>query len=246
MISYLLQVEYEGSSFSGWQRQPCVRTVQAELERILARLLRQPVKTESAARTDKGVHARAQAVSVTLPSAGPLSGRQLLAALNALLPRDIVVVRIKTIAGAFNARYAARKKTYQYIIWNAAARPVLLRGHAWHVAVPLDCAIMRSAARNLEGRHDFSAFAAAAGTQTNKLVCMEPVRITRRGNVITVQVTADRFLYRMVRNIVGTLCAAGSGKIPPAHVAEILASRQRRNAGQTAPAEGLFLARVWW
>lgn len=242
MPSYLLLLEYDGTDFSGWQSQPKGRTVQEELETAARRILGCGVKMTASGRTDKGVHAVGQAVTFSLKE--PVVPFRLQNALNAVLPRDISVAGIRQVPDGFNARYRAKKKIYEYRIWNRPFRSVWAQKYSWHIISPLNITAMRSAGRSLQGRHDFSAFAAAACGQENRIVSLKSITVSRRGGYIVLRFEADRFLYRMVRNITGTLVEAGKGRIAPGHLKEILNSGDRRQAGPTAPPQGLFLKKV--
>lgn len=242
MSTFFLVVEYDGSAFSGWQKQPGCHTVQSEIESAATAVTGFPAKATAAGRTDKGVHATGQAVSLQVSSTLP--AQKLFIALNAVLPKDIAVVRARKISDTFNARYAARHKTYCYRILNRPGRSVWQGNGSWHVIKPLNLASMRSAAKPLIGKHDFSAFEVAGSTMKNKIVNMRRIAIARKGDMVTCTFTADRFLYKMVRSMVGTLVEVGQGDRSAASLSDILKSRNRRFAGMTAPGNGLFLAHV--
>jgi tRNA pseudouridine38-40 synthase len=200
------------------------------------------LKLTGAGRTDKGVHALFQAAS--FETERTIAPARLQMALNAVLPGDISIARARRVGDVFNARYAAQCKIYQYRIWNRPFRSVWMQGCSWHVVKPLDVSAMRCAASFLLGRHDFSAFGAAHGCQKDKVVNMRRISISRRNGCVLIECEADRFLYKMVRNIVGILVEVGGGKRNPEEIAGILAGRDRRRAGRTAPAQGLFMKKV--
>ena len=195
-----------------------------------------------ASRTDAGVHALGQVAS--LHAARPLDPRVVQAALNATLPRDIRVVAARAVPEGIDARRAARLKRYAYAISQTLVPSPFLRRYAWHLPRPLDVGAMRRAARPLRGTHDFSAFQAAAGRDRSPVCRVHSLRVTRRGALVGVFVSADAFLHHMVRNMVGTVVEVGHGRRPPEWVGEILAGRDRRRAGRTAPPQGLFLVSV--
>jgi tRNA pseudouridine38-40 synthase len=200
------------------------------------------VRVTGASRTDAGVHALGQVASVRTESA--LSPAAIRGALNAALPNDIRVVEVGDAAPDFDARRTATGKRYVYLIDNGAvASPLLLR-YAWHVPVPLDLDAMRQALACLRGRHDFSAFCAAAGRATTPVCRVRTLHVIRRRNRLALFISADRFIHHMVRNIVGSAVAVGRGGRPPEWLGEVLAGRDRRRAGATAPARGLTLLRV--
>lgn len=195
-----------------------------------------------ASRTDAGVHALGQVAS--LRTAGTLPPASLRAALNAALPADIRVVDVGEAPLGFNARRAALGKRYAYLIDNGPVPSPLLRRWAWHVRQPLDVVAMRRGLLELRGRHDFSAFCAASGRQAAPACAIRALHVVRRKHRLALLVSADRFLHHMVRNIVGSAVAVGRGAHPPGWLGEVLATRDRRQAGPTAPARGLTLLRV--
>jgi tRNA pseudouridine38-40 synthase len=216
--------------------------VQGALLRAARPLLGPDVRITGASRTDAGVHALRQVASVRTESA--LQPPAVRGALNAALPADIRVVEVSEAAPDFDARRTAKGKRYVYLIDNGAvANPLLLR-YAWHVPVPLDVEAMRRALAPLRGRHDFSAFCAAAGRATTPVCVVRALHVMRRRRQLAVCVSADRFIHHMVRIIVGSAVAVGRGGRPPEWLAEVLAGRDRRRAGPTAPAQGLALLRV--
>lgn len=243
-MNYLLVLEYNGTGFSGWQKQPEARTVQEELEIAAKTLFKTDVRVTGAGRTDRGVHALGQAASLSCGAA--LDPARVLTALNALLPGEISIISVQRVREGFHARFAAVKKIYEYRIWNKAARSVWAENGSWHVRSPLDVKMMQKAADELRGRHDFSAFDASGGTQRNKIVRMKSITVRRAKGYVVCTFEADRFLYKMVRSIVGTLVEAGRGERSPENIRKTLASRDRRNAGRTAPANGLYLKRVYY
>ena len=241
--NYLLVIEYDGTKFCGWQAQPGERSVQGEIEKAISKLGFSGVKAVAAGRTDKGAHAEGQAVSVSF-GRGARENTDLRYGLNSLLPKDISVALAEKVNSSFNPRFEAKKKKYRYDILNRQWRSVWQGRNAWHVTKPLDTNLMRKASKYLLGRHDFSAFDAAGSTQDNKTADIENIDIVRRGGKISISFTGDRFLYKMVRNIVGTLAEAGRGRIPPERMREILSGKNRKKAGPTAPSKGLFLEEI--
>ncbi len=199
-------------------------------------LLGPDVRVTGASRTDAGVHALRQVASVRADSGLPPAAIR--GALNAALPDDIRVVEVSDADSAFDARRSATGKRYVYLIDNGpVASPLLLR-HAWHVPAPLDVQAMRRALVPLRGRHDFSAFCAAAGRAATPVCSVRTLRLVRRRRHLALFVSADRFIHHMVRIIVGSVVAVGRGRRSPEWLAEVLAERDRRRAGPTAPAHG--------
>ncbi len=241
-----LTIAYDGTDFHGWQRQPGLRTVQGELEAVVWRVVRHPADVVGASRTDAGVHARGQCAQLVTDSAIP--DENLLRAINHRLPADLTIVRITRVRDDFDAIRSAVGKLYRYRIYNTPRSPVvdLVQRCTWHVPFRLDIAAMRAAAAGLVGRHDFSSFASAGCTRENKIRSVHEVSIRLSGPEISIDVAGDGFLYNQVRNMVGTLVEVGRGHWGPGRVAEILAGRDRRLAGPTAPPQGLCLEQVWY
>ena len=237
-----LVLAYDGTAYAGWQIQPTAATVQGVLTAAARTLLGATTRVTGASRTDAGVHARRQVVSVR--TEGTLPAAAVVRALNARLPPDIRVRAAAEAPPGFDARRAARAKRYAYLIDDGPVADPLLRRYAWHVPVRLDAARMRGALAALRGRHDFSAFCAAAGRGTTPVCDIGALHVLRRRERIAIVVSADRFLHHMVRNIVGSGVVVGRGARDPGWVGDVLASRDRRRAGPTAPAHGLTLLRV--
>ncbi len=237
-----LLLEYDGTDFAGWQRQPEARTVQAVLEETLAALTQAPCPVVGAGRTDAGVHALGQVGHFS--TTGGMPAGRMREALNAMLPDDIVVREAAEVGPAFHARYSARLRTYRYALLVRRRPSALLRRYALHVPEPLDLAAMRAAGAAFEGEHDFAAFR-VAGTRTASTVCtLRDLRIDDTDDFTVVTVRADRFLRQMARRIVGTLLQVGRGRLPPGEAAAILRSGDGGRAGPPAPAHGLYLAGV--
>jgi tRNA pseudouridine38-40 synthase len=243
-IIWALLIEYDGGPFVGWQRQDSGLSVQEVIEAAAAHLNRDaPVAATVAGRTDSGVHAAGQVVS--LPLRDGFSARQVRDAMNYhMKPHPVVVVRAAVAPAGWNPRFSAVERSYRYRILNRRARPALLLGQAWHVAAPLRAEAMHAAAQTLLGTHDFTSFRAAACQAKSPVRTLDRLDVTRDGDQITVVAVARSFLHHQVRNLVGTLRLVGEGKWPPERLAEVLEARNRSAAGPTAPAEGLCLMRV--
>jgi tRNA pseudouridine38-40 synthase len=235
-------IEYAGTRYAGWQRQPSAPSVQAEVERALALVAAHPVEVTCAGRTDAGVHALGQVAHFDTQAERPLRGWVLGA--NGHLPADVALAWAAVVGGDFHARYAARSRTYRYRILNRAARAPLAVDRAWLVHAELDAERMHAAAQALVGEHDFSAFRAAECQAPLPVRRLLRIAVERRGPSLVVEVTANAFLQHMVRNIVGSAVRVGEGARPLEWLGEVLASRDRRRAGPTAPAAGLYLAAV--
>jgi tRNA pseudouridine38-40 synthase len=237
-----LTLEYDGTDFVGWQRQPNGPTVQAALEDSLAQMTGAPVAVRGAGRTDAGVHALGQVAHFDTETAIPLVGFR--RGLNQLLPRTISVLGAAEAAPDFDARRSARGKLYRYSIWNADSRSAQRARFTWHLPRRLDVAAMRAAARPLLGRQDFAAFRAADCERKTTVRTLRRLDVTRSGDLVEIDVEADAFLKNMVRILAGTLCEAGLGRLGADDVARTLASRDRKLSGPTAPPWGLTLVRV--
>lgn len=238
----VLGLEYDGSRFFGFQRQRQKPTVQEELERAAGRVADGAVTVHCAGRTDTGVHALCQVVHFDTPV--ERSERTWVLGCNSHLPAGTSVLWARHAAPGFHARFSARARTYRYRILNRWTRPGLLAGRISWERRALDAARMHQAARALVGEHDFSSFRAPGCQAKHAVRAMRAIRVERVGNEVVIEVTANAFLYHMVRNIAGTLVEVGAGKRPPEWVADVLARRRRAEAGVTATADGLYFVGV--
>jgi tRNA pseudouridine38-40 synthase len=240
-----LTIAYRGTEFSGWQRQSEKRTVQECVEIALEKIWGEKIGLQGSGRTDTGVHALGQVASFNAPRRHAATALQ--RAINANLPRDVRVVRCRLVEPSFHARFDALGKTYRYLIWNHPVQDPFTWDTHWHVPRPLDLAAMRKAARHLMGRHDFATFTSNPGYERETTVRhMRRVSLAAQGAVVSFHFTADGFLYRMVRNLVGALVKVGHGRISGGEFAEIFHARSRSRAPATAPAAGLYLMRVMY
>ena len=239
-----LVIAYNGAAYHGWQRQAeGLDTIQQRLEAAAAGVLGHPVVVFGASRTDAGVHALGQVANLyTTNLAIPLRG--LRRAMNARLPRDIAVRSAAEAAEAFHASRMATGKTYRYRIYVAPCRPVMLHRQVYHFWRGLDVWGMSAAAARVVGEHDFRGFATSTDGRDRTVRTVWRCEVAGAGEEVAVTIRGDGFLYNMVRNIVGTLIEVGRGRWGPDRVDRVLASRDRRDAGPTAPAEGLTLLRV--
>jgi len=234
-----LDLEYDGRSFAGWQLQPGQRTIQGELEAAVERLVGHPSRVHGAGRTDAGVHARQQVA--VFDTTADRSERAVRDGLNAHLPPEIAVVAAARVDAQFHPRHAPHRKTYRYTWLVRPSRPVLRRGRCWHVRYPLDGEAMQRAMDPLVGTHDFSSFRAAGCSAPHAVRTLEAAQITREGDVMNLEVQGTGFLRHMVRILAGSVVRVGRGREEPVWLREVLAARDRRAAGETAPAEGLVL-----
>ncbi len=241
-MQYTLTLEYDGTNYHGWQLQKNAVTVQGTLEAVLIRLFNERIRVRAAGRTDAGVHALGQVVSFRTPHERDLLRLQ--HSLNALLPADIVVKQLALTTQTFNPRRDARSRTYRYQLWNQLSPSALWARYSWHIPIPLDTQAMHQAASLLVGDHDFSSFQGSDSVEHDPLRTVLRSTIRQDENFLIYDVEARSFLRHMVRNIVGTLFDVGRGALSVDEFAQILATRDRTQAGQTAPPQGLFLVEV--
>lgn len=243
MRNLRMVLRYDGTDFAGWQTQPGFRTVQETLEHAIVAVTREPrVRANCSGRTDAGVHALGQVVNFYTPT--KLSCGTLVKAVNAHLPPDVRVRTCDDVPESFCANKDAVRKTYRYVIYDGRMHDPFLRKYSCHSRRPLDADAMRRAGRCLVGRHDFRCFETEWPNRLTSIRTITRLAVCRVGEMIWLDVEADGFLYNMVRAIAGTLMQVGRGAWPEGRVAEVLAGMDRRLAGPTAPAQGLFLLRV--
>jgi len=238
-----LGVEYDGSEFAGWQLQAGgVRTVQGAVEQALSRVADHPLRVICAGRTDAGVHATAQVVHFDTQAERGM--RSWIYGANANLPKTISVQWARAVSDDFHARFSAVRRRYRYVILNREIRPAFLAARvAWEYR-PLDETLMRQAARDLVGAHDFSAYRAVACQAKSPVRTLNELAVNRDRDLIILDLEANAFLHHMVRNIAGVLMDIGAGKQPPGWAREVLESRDRTLGGITAQPYGLYLTGV--
>lgn len=239
-----LGVEYDGSAFNGWQiqRETRIPTIQAALERALSFVAAEAVTTYCAGRTDAGVHATSQVVHFE-PGVVRSEKAWLLGA-NANLPRDIAVKWVCAVEDDFHARFSASARTYRYLINNVSTRPAHASGQLTWIADPLDHLLMHDEAQCLLGENDFSSFRGAGCQSNTPYRCVNHVTVSRHGQLVCIEISANAFLLHMVRNIVGVLIAVGRGEKPAGWTREVLALKDRTKGGVTAAPNGLYLVGV--
>ncbi|MDO8747946.1 MAG: tRNA pseudouridine(38-40) synthase TruA [Candidatus Omnitrophota bacterium] len=266
MRNIKLIIEYDGTNYAGWQIQnspqsapirqagavhrPQTKTIQETIEKVLEKILQEKVKVIGSGRTDSGVHALAQTANFRTHSLLAVSKIQ--KALNSLLPKDISLKEIGEADKDFHSRYSAKSKTYRYFILNSETRSAFLNKYVWHIPYRLNVSLMRKEADALLGRHDFKSFCASGSSAKTTIRTIKKLSIETRNHkpstigykLIIIDIESDGFLYNMVRNIVGTLFEIGRGKFPEGNLKKILLAQNRKQAGPTAPAQGLFLVEV--
>ena len=242
MKRVLLTIAYDGTDYHGWQVQPNGITVQEVLQKGLCELLGTKTGATGCSRTDSGVHAKQFCCHVDCDDNIPEDA--FIRGLSAKLPSDIAVIDCKTVASDFHARYNALGKTYVYNILNSKIKDPFLERYYWRIERELDIDKMNEFCGKIVGKHDFYAFSSSGRTEEDTVRTVKECFVTKRDNKVKLQITADGFLYNMVRIIVGTAVAVSDGKIDPNDTEKILAEKKRENAGITAPAKGLFLEKV--
>ncbi len=250
----MLTIEYDGSEFSGWQRQPNRRTVQGELERVLSKVCGVPIQINGTSRTDAGVHALGQRASFKLESGIPtdkvkLAANNILAGGKNLASQvgDVRIIQVEEMPLEFHARFDSRGKKYRYVIYNGDDQNIFRRKYCYQVANELDIDAMKAAAEHIVGTHDFACFQSAGGQEKETTVrTVYSLDVFKKGQDVVIEISGDGFLYNMVRIITGTLVEVGLGKRNPQDLVGIIQSADRTKAGHKAPAEGLYLVEVYY
>lgn len=242
MARIALGLEYDGSRYRGWQIQDFAPSVQAEVQKAVSFVADCPTQVVTAGRTDTGVHASMQVVHFDAPL--DRGERSWVLGCNSRLPRDIAMQWARLVPDHFHARFSAQSRSYRYVIQNRSSRSALMRERASWIREPLDAARMHVAAQQFCGTHDFSSFRAAECQSRSPIRRLDRISVVRDGEFIAIEVTANAFLHHMVRNIAGVLIAIGRGIQPVDWVTTVLAAKERRQGGVTAPPEGLFLVGV--
>ncbi len=244
VYNYLLELSFLGTNFHGWQYQPNVPTIQGELMKAISRLFKLDwVPIIGCSRTDAGVHA--EQFFANFKVFKNIEPYKVLRALNGMLPPQIAVKNVKLVELSFNARFSAKGKIYQYLVWNDSVRNPFLLDRAWHIPFKLDLEAIKEAAHYLVGRHDFSAFAKNEEGR-NPIIELEYLKISKEGNLLKLELKATHFLRYMVRRIVGTLIEVGKGRLKPIDVKGILESKNPNRAPYTAKPYGLYLIKVFY
>jgi len=248
VLKLKLTIAFDGSNYAGWQVQKTGIAIQQKIEEVLARFFPSASRLHGSSRTDAGVHALGMIAHVEMPSKElKMPMEKVALALNAFLPGDIRILSAVKCRHEFHARFDATGKQYRYFIWNHASMNPLLRHTAWQVPQRLDLAAMRSAARLFIGQHDFKSFAGTRNYEMESTIrTLTRCDLKRNGPLLTFIIEGDGFLYKMCRGIVGTLVQTGRGKFALSDIKAMLAARDRRAAGMTAPAHGLVLWKVFY
>ena len=245
MTRYKATISYDGTLFSGFQRQSHARTVQEEIEKTLQKLASgQPVPIHGAGRTDAGVHAYGQVIHFDLPQKRDLE--KLRFALDTQTPADIDVVDLAIVADEFHCRYQKHSKTYEFLVDNGRSKNPMMRHYATHYPYPLDINKMQEAIKDLVGTHDFTGFTAAGTSVENKVRTITEATLVQddKTGFLVFTFSGNGFLYKQVRNMVGTLLKIGNGRMPVEQIKVILDSKNRQLAGPTPAGNGLYLKEI--
>lgn len=244
MRNIKLTIEYDGTDFCGWQMQPSQRTVQGEIEKAIKIMSGEEIIIFGAGRTDAGVHANGQVANFHIDS--HIHSHRFAAAINSLLPKDIVIKESTEVDDCFHSRYSSIGKEYKYIIYNDRIRSSLLRNYTYYINYHLDVEKMYRASRKLVGAHDFKSFMSSGGSVKNTMRIIHSLNIISQKNIIEITIKGNGFLYNMARIIVGTLVDIGRGRIQEEELDNILHYKNRQKAGHTAVAKGLYLKKVFY
>ena len=239
MKNIVLRLMFDGAAYHGFQRQKNGVTIQEKIEDAIFEITGERTPLIGCSRTDAGVHAESYTAMFETESNIPME--QLPKALNSALPDDIRIIKSKLAPAGFHPIFSAIEKTYEYTIVNNRYNNVFLRNYAWFYPIPLDVDRMREGAVHFLGEHDFASFMAAGGTAKTSVRHIKKLDILEDGGIIRLRITANGFLYNMVRIITGTLVYVGNGKLAPENIPALIAAKERKRAGMTAPPEGLRL-----
>lgn len=246
MINIKLTIEYEGTRYYGWQRQKSLLSIQGILEEKISQITQEKIILNGSGRTDAGVHALGQVANFKTNSS--ISLVELPFILNRMLPLDIRIKKAERVDDNFHARHSAVSKIYHYYVLNSNLNnnylPIFLRNYVYCVYEKINLEEMKKASKFLKGEHDFTSFACSGSRIRNWRRTIKDISIIKRGNIFCFHLEADAFLYKMVRSVVGTLLEVGKGKIKYLEVKKILEAKNRKMAGKTVPAKGLFLMKV--
>lgn len=248
MRNYKAVVSYDGAEFYGWQKSPGVRTVEETLQRVLEKKLQHPIILQAASRTDAGVHAAGQVINFFSPLI--LDGTKFCLGVNRLLPDDLKMLDCHQESFDFHPTLSSIGKEYRYKIQTGIHQNPLLRKQAWHVYYPIDLQLIRKSASQLIGTHDFKGFCNTRPSDPidpeNTLRTLHSIVIKEEDTHIEIHIAGEHFLYKMVRNIVGTLIDIGRGNLPVDTIERLLREKKRTEGGITAPAHGLTLQKVFY
>lgn len=245
MKNIKLTIEYDGRRYLGWQRLGnSEKTIQGKIETVLTQLTGEEIEIIGSGRTDAGTHARGQIANFKTES--NLTAEEILSFLNRYLPNDIVIKDVEEVGERFHARYNAKGKQYSYYVWNDVIPTAFYRHHSFNVPQELDLLKMEKAIEKLLGTHDFIGFSALKKTKKSTVRTIKEIRLEKEGSMLHFTFIGDGFLHKMIRILTGTLLEIGMGKLEVDVIDEVLANKIRQGAGETVPANGLFLDQVFY
>lgn len=237
-------IEYDGTRFNGWQKQEGLLTVEGELEKAIKKATGESVKILASGRTDRGVHAYGQVANFEIDTTIP--GDRFKYAVNDKLPDDISVISSEEVHTSFHARFSAKKKSYRYLVYSSETRSPIYRNYSYHTTYRLDLDRMKKASKYFVGRQDFSSFVPNKSNENKNIRTVYDLQLRQRGEFIEIEIEGNGFLHNMVRIIAGTLVEIGCGKREPKEAEAIIRAKDREQAGHTAPAQGLYLLKVFY
>lgn len=244
MRNIKLTIEYDGRKFGGWQKQPTKLNIQGEIEQAIKEITGEEIELTASGRTDAGVHSLGQVANFKTNS--QIEIEKFAMAINSKLKKSIVVKKAEEVDIDFHARYKCKGKKYRYIINNSREGTAIYREFEYHIPKKLDINKMKQAIKYFEGEHDFKGFRASGTSSKNSIRTIYKAEIKENGERIITELTGNGFMYNMVRIIVGTLVDVGLGKINPEEINDIINSKDRKRAGKTLPAHGLYLVEVYY
>lgn len=244
MRNIKLIIEYDGTNYFGWQKQPNHRTIQETIENSIKKITKEDIDIFGSGRTDRGVHARGQVANFFTNARIPED--KIKDAINSVLPGDIVISHSEEVDEAFHSRYSAKGKEYRYIFFNRRIPSPLLRNYAYHIPQKLHFDLMEKSLADFIGTHDFKSFMASGSSVKDTIRTINNASLNKNHEIIELKINGNGFLYNMVRIIAGTLVDIGIGKISRNDIPQIIASKDRKKAGHTAPPHGLYLENVFY
>lgn len=244
MKNIKLTIEYDGTNYNGWQKQKQGKTIQESIEKAIEKIVKEEVSITGSSRTDSGVHAKGMIANFMTESRVP--PERFREAINTKLPDDIAIIKSEEVPLEFHSRYNSKGKTYCYTLINRREKVALLKNYVYHVVEPLDVKLMEEICKYFIGKHDFSAFKTNGSSVKTTVRTISDLHIERDNEFIKIFVTADGFLYNMVRIIVGTLVEVGLGKKKPEEVLSAINTGNREESGHCAPPNGLVLEKVYY
>lgn len=244
MRNIKLTIEYDGTKFGGWQKQPNKLNIQGEIEQAIYEITGEEVELNASGRTDSGVHSLGQVANFKTNS--KIEIEKIPLAINSKLKKSIVIKAAEEVPENFHARYNCKGKKYRYIINNSYSGTAIYRNLEYHIPQKLDIEKMKDAIKYFEGEHDFKGFRASGTSSKSSVRIIYKAEVKQEGEKVIIELTGNGFMYNMVRIISGTIVDVGLGKINPKEISNIIASKDRNRAGKTLPAHGLYLVEVYY